>query len=155
MKIEIAELTAFLNKANKSTYANPDAPKVAPLRPASQDYHFEEGPLAYHDTYFGARDFIGEEVVYNAGKPVWAMNYYGFVIKPEVTTNEAYTILRPALAAEYTDIPPVRGPRTYREGEHEYRNFVEGTLERFAGTEEIYIADELVYRCWYHGGAVE
>jgi len=57
MEISHEELTAFLNAANKATYANKDAPKSSSLRPASEDYHFEKGDLAYHDTYFGARIF--------------------------------------------------------------------------------------------------
>ena len=148
------ELTAFLNAANKATYANREAPKASPLRPSSEDYHFEQGDLAYHDTYFGARDFMGEEVVYKAQKPVWAMNYYGFVLKDEVSTGDAYKILRPALMQEYDDILPVRGPKEYSEGEYSYRNSVEGDLARFIGTEEILLSNEVIYRCWYHGGMI-
>lgn len=155
MKIDTKELTSFLNEANKSTYANKDAPKAASTRPKSDDYHFEKGNLIYHDTYFGARDFIGEEVVYKDGEPVWAMNYYGFILKLEASTKEVYSILRPALMQEYDDILPVRGPKEYKEGESIYRNSVEGNLERFSGTEEIILKDEKVYNCWYHGGSVE
>ena len=57
-------LAKFLNEANKATYANKTAPKVAPSRLKSEDYHFEKDGLIYHDTYFGGRDFIGEEIVY-------------------------------------------------------------------------------------------
>ena len=68
--IDIKELADFLSEANKNTYANKDAPKVAPSRLESEDYHFEKGNLIYHDTYFGGRDFIGEEIVYKNQKPV-------------------------------------------------------------------------------------
>ena len=155
MKITDAELTQFLSAANKATYANKDAAKVAPLRPGSQDYHFEQGDLAYHDTYFGARDFIGEEVVYKAGEPVWVMNYYGFVLDQGVSTADAYTILRPALSQEYDDILQVRGPKEFVLGDSRYTNRVDGTLERFSGEENIYLGDQLVYRGWYHGGGIE
>lgn len=155
MKIDPKELADFLNEANKSTYANKDAPKVAPSRLKSEDYHFEKGNLIYHDTYFGARDFIGEEVVYKDGEPVWAMNYYGFILKPEATTKEVYSILRPALMQEYNDILPVRGPKEYKEGDSIYRNSLEGMLERFFGSEEILLQGEKVYNCWYYGGSIE
>lgn len=155
MKIDPIELADFLEEANKSTYANKEAPKVSSTRPGSDDYHFEKDGLIYHDTYFGARDFIGEEVVYKDGIPVWAMNYYGFIIKPEATTKEVYSILRPALMQTYDDILPVRGPREYKEGESIYRNSVEGSLDRFSGSEEIILKGEKVYNCWYHGGAIE
>ena len=155
MKINPKELADFLNEANKSAYANKDAPKAPSTRQKSEDYHFEKNGLIYHDTYFGARDFIGEEVVYKDGEPVWAMNYYGFILKPKASTKEVYSILRSALIQEYNDILPVRGPREYKEGESMYRNYSEGSLERFTGTEEIGLNGEKVYTCWYHGGSIE
>ena len=155
MKIDPKELSNFLNEANKSTYANKDAPKVASSRLKSEDYHFEKNGLIFHDTYFGARDFIEEEVVYKDGEPVWAMNYCGFILKPETSTKEVYSILRPALMQEYDDILPVRGPKEYKEGESIYRNSVDGDLDRFSGNEEIISRGEKVYNCWYHGGSIE
>lgn len=155
MEISHEELTKFLNAANKATYADKEAPKSPSLRPSSEDYHFEQNDLIYHDTYFGARDFIGEEIVYKAGKPVWGMNYYGHVLNPHVSTKDAYTILRPALMQEYDDILPVRGPKEYVLENNKYTNKVEGTLDRFSGEENIYLNGELTYRCWYHGGSIE
>lgn len=57
-------LAKFLDEANKATYANKDAPEVIASCLKSEDYYFEKDDLIYHDTYFGARDFIGEEIVY-------------------------------------------------------------------------------------------
>ena len=155
MKIDPKELADFLEEANKSTYANKDAPKAVSTRVKSEDYHFEKGNLIYHDTYFGSRDFIGEVVIYKNGEPVWAMNYYGFITKLEASTKEVYSILRPALMQKNDDIIPVRGPKEYVEGESTYRNSAEGSLERFSGTEEIFLKGEKVYTCWYHGGSIE
>ncbi len=69
--MDIETLSKFLNEANKATYANKTAPKVTSSRLKSEDYHFEKNGLIYHDTYFGGRDFIGEEIVYDNEKPVW------------------------------------------------------------------------------------
>ncbi len=149
------ELKKFLNTANKATYADKEASKSVSLRPSSEDYHFEQDDLVYHDTYFGARNFIGEEIVYKAGKPVWGMNYYGHVLDPDVSTEDAYTILRPALMQKYDDILPVRGPKEFVLGNSKYTNSVEGALDRFSGEENIYLNDKLVYRCLYHGGIIE
>ncbi len=153
--MENYRLAEFLEAANKATYANREAPKVESLRPASEDYHFEQGNLVYHDTYFGSRDFIGEEIIYEDGRPVWGMNYYGHVLKESISTQDAYAILRPALMQEYDDILPVRGPREYIEDNKRYINNVDGELDRFSGTEEIYIDNEVAYRCWYHGGLIQ
>lgn len=155
MEISHGQLAEFLSAANKATYANKEAPKSPSLRPSSEDYHFEQGDLTCHDTYFGTRNFIGEEIVYKDGKPVWGMNYYGHVLDPDVSTEDAYAILRPALMQEYDDVLPVRGPKEFVLENSKYTNHVAGTLDRFSGEENIYMSGELVYRCWYHGGSIE
>lgn len=155
MKIDPEELASFLNEANKSTYANKDAPKASSTRLKSEDYHFEKGGLIYHDTYFGGRDFIGGEIVYKDKIPVWGMNYYGYVLEPSVSEKEVYGFLRKALMQDYFDVIPVRGPKSYEDNIWRYTNTVEGNLARFTGKEEIYSGNELVYLAHYHGGSIE
>ena len=155
MRIDLKQLVNFLNEANKSTYANKDAPKASPSRLKSEDYHFEKDSLIYHDTYFGSRDFVGEEVVYKDNEPVWGLNYYGFILSETTNEKELYGFLREALMQEYSDIIPVRGPKNYQNNDWEYNNSADGELNRFTGTEEIYRAGVLVYKCHYHGGFIE
>lgn len=151
-KIDLRQLADFLNEANKSTYANKDAAKSVSTRLKSEDYHFEKDDLVYHDTYFGSRDFIGEEIVYKNNEPVWGMNYYGYILSESTNEKELYGFLRQALIQEYSDIIPVRGPSSYQQGDWEYTNTSDGSLDRFTGFEEIYRAGVLVYKCHYHGG---
>lgn len=155
MKIKVDELAQFLAKANESTYANKHALKAESLRPGSYDYHFESGDLAYHDTYFGSRDFIGEEIIYKAGEPVWGANYFGFMLDESQSEKTVYDFLRDALMEECGGILPVRGPHLYEKGSMSYTNTVEGDIAYFRGTEEIFIDAKAVYRCWYHGGAIQ
>jgi len=155
MRINLQQLADFLDEANKSTYANKDAPKALPSRLKSDDYHFEKDGLIYHDTYFGSRDFMGEEVVYKDNKPVWGLNYYGFILSKTTNEKELYGFLREALMQEYSDIIPVRGPKSYQNNDWEYNNSADGELDRFTGVEEIYRAGVLVYKCHYHGGFIE
>lgn len=63
MSIALGEMEAFLVEAHRQTYANKSALVAPSSRLNSIDYHFEKGDLAYHDTYFGVRDFIGEEII--------------------------------------------------------------------------------------------
>jgi hypothetical protein len=153
--IDTRELSEFLGEANKSTYANKDAPKVASTRLESEDYHFEKGDLIYHDTYFGGRDFIGEEIVYKNKKPVWGTNYFGFVLDENIGEKDIYDFLRKALMREYDDVIPVRGPAKFSDGEWKYTFSVGGDLENFAGKEEISLNDKIVYRCFVHGGFIK
>ena len=67
----------FLIKAKISTYADGIKYKVASTRPNSIDYHYEEDSFIYHDTYFGSKEFYGEEIVYFDNLPIWHMEYKG------------------------------------------------------------------------------
>jgi len=155
MELDVMKLTTFLVEAKQATYANKDAPKASPLRPGSEDYHFKQGEWEYHDTYFGGRDFMGEEIVYQNGMRVWGMNYYGYLLTEEVSPKDAYAVLRPALM-QLTGggVLPVRGPKEYVEGNSKYLNTQTGQIERFSGTEEITLNNEKVYQGWYHGGLI-
>jgi hypothetical protein len=148
-------LANFLNEANKQAYANKDAPKAPSSRAGSEDYHFEKDDLMFHDTYFGGRDFIGEEIVYVEGRPAWGINYYGFVLKPDVDEKELYDFLRQALMADNPTLMPVRGLDGFSSGDWAYRFSAEGKLRRFSGQEKILLKGEAVYQCWFHGGYIE
>lgn len=153
--MNIDTLTQFLNVANKSTYANKDAPKAASSRLHSEDYCFEQDGLIYHDTYFGNRDFMGEEIVYEHSKPIWGANYFGFVLEESVSEKDVYDFLRKALMQEYSDTIPVRGPTSFAADTKEYRFTVDGDLTNFSGTEEILFEGKVVYRCHVHGGMIK
>lgn len=152
--MDTKELADFLREANKNTYANKDASKLAPSRLNSEDYHFEKGDLAYHDTYFGARDFIGEEIVYKAGKPAWGMNYFGRIIDDTASEKDIYDFLRKVLMREYDDIIPVRGPKNFAANNKKYALAIDGDLANFSGKEEILFGWQVVYRCFVHGGFI-
>ncbi len=147
-------LARFLTEANRATYANKEAPKVASSRLRSEDYHFEKDGLAYHDTYFGGRDFIGEEIVYEKGKPVWGANYFGVVLDEHTSEKDVYGFLRMALMAESEGAIPVRGPSSFSAAGKEYRFVAEGDLWNFSGKEEIFFGGKLVYRALVHGGMI-
>ncbi|TAN58555.1 XRE family transcriptional regulator [Patescibacteria group bacterium] len=152
--INTKELAEFLGEANKNTYANGDALRAASLRLKSEDYHFEKNDLIYHDTYFGGRDFMGEEIVYKNQIPMWGMNYFGFIIDEKVSEKEVYDFLRKALMQECEDIIPVRGPSNFSDDGKEYRFVADGDLENFSGKEEILFNGKVIYRCLVHGGFI-
>lgn len=153
--LPIDVLDSFLREANLNTYANKDVKKASSLRPGSQDYHFEKEGLAYHDTYFGATKFIGEEIVYRDGKPAWGMNYYGFTLDNETNENLFDAILRLALMSGSGDNIPVRGPKEFINGEWKYTFNADGDLSNFTGLEEIFKNGKVVCRLWCHGGFIE
>ena len=153
--MDLTRLATLLEAANKATYANRTMPKAPSSRAGSLDYHFEQDGLAYHDTYFGVRDFIGAEVVYDSAKPAWGMNYFGFVLDSDASENDVYAFLRTALMQPPDDIIPVRGPRRFQDGDRHYRLAIDGDLTNFSCTEEILFAGKVVYRCRVHGGLIK
>src|SRR5258708_37835186 len=152
--LDIAVLARFLIDAHRNTYADKKAAKVPATRLRSFDYRFARGDLAYHDTHFGMRDFIGAEVIYRQDVPIWGMNYYGVILGDDAAEREVYDFLRDALKQECVEIEPARGPRSYRHSSWSYANTIEGQLDDFCGTELIHLGDRLLYRCRYHGGWV-
>jgi hypothetical protein len=153
--IPVDILDAFLREANLNTYANKEAKRGLSLRPSSKDYHFEKDDLAYHDTYFGTTNFIGEEIVYRDYEPVWGMNYYGFTLDNETSENLFDAVLRSALMSGSGDNIPVRGPKEFINGDWKYTFNTEGDLSNFTGLEEIFKNGEVVCRLWCHGGLIK
>ncbi len=94
-------LEAFIVKAKAATYVGSGV-KSSSTRQGSHDLRFSEGEFSYLDSYFGGTDFIGEEVVYYRGEPVWAMNYYGRIMFPELINGvEAGQIIKESLSVMY------------------------------------------------------
>ena len=148
-------LSDFLKKANKFTYAAEGAIKATSARLGSKDYEFKDGSWTYHDTYFGGVEFIGEEIVYKDDVPLWGMNYNGFVLEPSVTEAEIDKSLRGALKQDFTDMIPVRGPKNFKIENYEYKNNITGELNRFEGREEVFRDGKLIYYGVFHGGLIK
>ena len=151
------EIKKFLHKANKNTYANKIAPKVASTRLKSEDYEFEESGWIYHDTYWtGKQDFtfIGSEVIYKDGDQVWGANYWGVILDQTQSIKDVYGFLREAMIQEYDMEIPVRGPGSYESGEWKYTFESSGDLENFEGVEKISRDGKEVYKLIIHGGVL-
>jgi len=141
-------LADFLCRAKKATYAGHGA-EVPPCRPESHDLRYTEGELLYLDSYLGGERFAGEEAVWRAGRPVWAMNYSGRVLDEGFSGDflkECLSLVEPS--------SPYRGPALHCHGDFAYRCRVEGSFGWFSGSKEIYLRGLMVYECVFHGGDV-
>ncbi len=150
---DIKKLAKFLEEANKHTYAA-DGKRAKPARLKSRDLEFKKGNLIYHDTYFGSENFIGEEIIYKNKSPVWGANYFGFITNKKFSAGRVYGFLKKALLQDYSNIIPVRGPKSFKEKDFEYKNEAKGRLECFSGIEKILFKGEIIYKAFYHGGLV-
>jgi hypothetical protein len=141
----------FLIEAKKHTYAGGAEPAPS-TRPASHDLSYERGDYYYHDTYLGGLDFAGEEAVWQAGEPLWSMNYYGRMLAGEIP--EAFgDFLKAALSAVPPEAP-FRGPASYDQGELHYACHWQGDLSFFSGRETISYRGTVIYELLFHGGDI-
>ncbi len=143
---EIQKIIAFRLEANVNTYAA-FMNETDSTRLDSHDFRYENGEYVYHDTYVGGEQFAGEEAVWKNGKAVYAMNYMGRVLGDKFSGN----FLKEALRCADTKMP-YRGPEYYQSGEYTYKCKVSGDVNWFQGYEEIYLKDEIMYECYFHGG---
>ena len=148
-KIEISELACFLVKAKKATYAN-KTNKVNSSRKESHDYSYQENNYTYLDSFFGAENFSGQEIVYKDEKPCWSMNYYGRVIGKNFNGDFLKEVL-----LQVDEKWPYRGPLFYQKGEYLYLLRVQGKIDFFHGVEEIYYQTYKVYEGFIQGGIVK
>jgi hypothetical protein len=152
--LSLEQLEAFIVKAKAATYVGGGA-KSPSCRPASHDLQFRNGDFAYLDSYFGGTDFIGQEVVYYQGRPVWAMNYYGRILRPDtIEAAEAGSIIQRSLSEMYKE-ERFLGGFEYDTGDGVYTDTSEGDVASFAGKEWITREGIVVYDLVYHGGLIK
>jgi hypothetical protein len=150
----LEQLNAFIVRAKAATYVGGGA-KSPSHRPGSHDLQFHEGAFSYLDSYFGGTDFLGQEVVYYEGKPVWAMNYYGRILEPSmITAADAGQIIQESLSKMYQEGRFLGGfEHTTENGT--YVDTSEGDVASFTGKEWIVRDNTKVYELAYHGGLVK
>ena len=149
----LERLRAFIVRAKATTYVG-DGQHAPACRPGSHDLKFADGDWAYLDSYFGGRDFIGEEVVYYLGKPVWAMNYYGRILLADlITPAQAGQVIKASLSKMYAEGRFLGGFEYQHEG-FIYTDANEGPVTSFRGREFISRLGEKAYELFYHGGLI-
>jgi len=154
MAIDIQALHAFIVRAKAATYVG-GGEHVTPCRLGSHDLRFVDGEWAYHDSYFGGTDFIGEEVVHFAEKPVWAMNYYGHILREDLLTGaQAGQMIKASLSRMYKE-NRFLGGFEHTENDLTYVDASEGDTDSFHGREFIRRGQEVAYELVYHGGLIK
>lgn len=148
------ELAAFLLAAKAATYAaQGDGASVTPLLSGSKQLEYRAGALLYRDIYFGMNRFVGQELVYRDGNPLWSMGYAGGLVADADSALAApvYAHLRKALLGASPALP-LRGPAVLDDGHLRYTCQSEGALDAFHGVERITLDGRLVYTLHFCGG---
>ena len=151
--VPLEDLETFIVRAKAATYVGGGA-ALLPYRLGSKDLQFAEGDWAYHDSYLGESDFIGQEIVYYRRVPIWGMNYFGRILRPDrITSAEAGAMIQESLSRLYRE-GRFLGGFEHRRGELRYVDTNTGDFRHFTGVEWIEQAGERVYELVYHGGLI-
>ena len=152
-EIDLTDLERFIVSAKAATYAG-DSGRVLPTRLDSHDYQHVEGRWAYHDSYVGSADFLGQEVVYLDGRARWSMGYYGYLVRPDlIDAATAGRVVMTALSGLYREGRFLGGWQAAVEG-FDYVDTSHGDVVRFTGLEWIERDGERVYELRYAGGLI-
>lgn len=151
--MNLPALTRFIVAAKRATYVG-DGRRAEASRQGSHDLTFASGDYAYRDSYFGGTDFLGQETVWHRGEPVWAMNYYGYILEPAlIDAGRAGTTIKAALSAMYAEGRFLGGFRW--SGPHGlYEDASDGDTAHFHGHEHILVAGKVAYALDYFGGVI-
>ena len=151
--VDLGELERFIVAAKARTYVGHGAASRS-SRPGSHDIAHAEGEWSYLDSYFGGTDFLGQEVVWRRGTPVWAMNYHGRILEPgQIDAARAGQVIQASLRALYGEGRFLGGFR-HEEGRAVYVDTSTGDVAAFRGQEWIEIGSVRVYELGYHGGLI-
>ncbi|MGV2065189.1 DUF5680 domain-containing protein [Agrobacterium sp. 22-226-1] len=148
-------LEEFIVQAKSATYVGGGNKSATPTRKGSHDLGYQSGDWHYIDSYFGGTDFIGQEVVWHQGTAVWAMSYYGRILRPDMIDGAtAGMVIQRSLSTLY------RQGRFLGGFTHPVENLVyvdtnEGEFRSFTGIERIYRGHVETYRLDYHGGIIK
>ena len=149
------QLAEFIIEAKAVTYMGGKSPQALPTRPGAKDIPYERGGFRYLDSHFGGTDFLGQEVVWQDERPVWAMNYYGRILDPTRFDGErAGIVIKQALTALYQE-RRFLGGFTYQHALGDYVDQSVGDYTSFLGVERILLADRAVYQLDYQGGLIK
>lgn len=152
--MESSLLNDAVVRAKAATYVG-GGQKVASSRLGSHDLEWSDGHWRYRDSYFGGTDFIGQEVMWLRGEPVWSMSYYGHILKPTlIDAARAGETIKAALSTLYGDNRFLGGFEWT--GPHgRYVDVSLGDVSRFHGREVILVDGVEAYALDYFGGLVK
>jgi hypothetical protein len=143
--LDLNALYTFILRAKAATYVG-SGQKLLPYRLGSHDLQFCDGDWAYHDSYLGESDFIGEEIIYYQRQVAWGMNYFGYILRPDrISSAQAGHVIKASLTRLYQEGRFLGGFEHTVDDLH-YVDTCEGDFQLFHGKERIEREGQIVLR---------
>ena len=152
--VRLADLEAFVVRAKSATYVGSGAAAES-SRLGSHDLTFASDEWLYRDSYFGGTDFLGQETVWLRAQPVWAENYYGYILRPDLLdATQAGVTIKAALSAMYQE-GRFLGGFDWAGPHGRYQDQSSGDVSHFHGREVILVSGVEAYALDYCGGLIK
>lgn len=151
---DLAELNDFIVTAKAETYVG-DGERLPSCRSGSHDIGYGNGRWRYLDSYFGGTDFAGQELIWLDDEPVWAMNYFGRIVEPDlIDGTTAGMIIKASLLRLYLDEKRFLGGFEFDHPLGRYVDRNTGGCDHFIGHEVILLNERKAYELDYRGGLI-
>jgi len=152
--VKLADLEAFVVRAKSETYVGNGSPAES-SRLGSHDLTFASEEWFYRDSYFGGTNFLGQETVWFRDEPVWAENYYGYILRPDlIDAARAGATVKAALSAMYQE-HRFLGGFAWTGPYGRYQDHSSGDISHFRGREVIAVSGVEAYALEYCGGLIK
>ena len=152
--MKLGDLEAFVVRAKSATYVGGGL-TAQPSRFGSHDLTFASDQWRYRDSYFGGTDFLGQEAVWFREEPVWAENYYGYILRPDlIDAEKAGRTIKAALSAMYQE-GRFLGGFDWSGPHGHYQDRSSGDVSHFHGREVVLVSGIEAYALDYCGGVVK
>ena len=152
--MDLQALNTFVVAAKRASYVG-NGERAESSRAGSHDLTFSDGTFCYRDSYFGGTDFIGQEIVWEKDVPVWAMSYYGYIVRPDlIDAIRAGATIKGALGTMY-QAGRFLGGFEWTGAYGTYRDTSTGDVAHFKGRETITVSGIEAYALDYFGGLVK
>lgn len=127
---------------------------IDPFLPRFKVITYKKGPYLVVDRYTGEEQNIGQAITFYRKRPVYGMNYYGFLQSRKFKARVVYRFLKKALrAGAGTSVH--RGLNGYKDDGFVYKNSYKEIKGFVDGEETIFYKGKLIYIQVYHGGMIE
>jgi hypothetical protein len=153
--LDLKRLAAFLVEAKQNGYASGDDSRIKTLDDRGSEVRFTDGDLVYRDRWYGGTSFTGQEIVWQQGRPVWSLNFYGANRPGTSAPNDELTKFHKRALRKVEASAPYRGPAELRAGDFVYLCEVTGSIEEFRGVERVLYRGTEVYGMEFHGGRTD
>jgi Domain of unknown function (DUF5680) len=147
------ELIAFIVRAKANTWNSNGSTSLA-YRPGSRDLQYHEPDLAYMDSYFGSTDFLGQEIVWQNGTPIWAMNYHGQILRSDLYDGARAGATSQIGRGNVYALQTFLGEYEFALEHSVFRMSTVGDATGFSGSEWHEVNGVTAYRFDFHGGLV-